>query len=182
MNTIVTLLALVAVLATLTACAGTPEARPTLEAETWEGVDRIHRYGDLYLASQPTPEALDLAVERGVRTLVDQRRAEEERGFDEPAAAGERGLTYANPGFGGPAELTDAILDDTRALLRDGRRPLLMHCASANRTGAVWYAYRVLDEGSDPAAALEEARAVGLRSDALIEIVEHYLERRRGGE
>jgi hypothetical protein len=42
-------------------------------------------------------------------------------------------------------------------LRKPGERPLLLHCASANRVGAVWLAHRVLDGGLSYDAALREA-------------------------
>ena len=88
-------------------------------------------------------------------------------------------MAYANPGFQGPDQLTDTVLDESLALLRDADRPLLMHCASANRTGAVWLAHRVLDGGLSVDQALIEARTVGLRSPAYEARVLEYVTRHR---
>jgi protein tyrosine/serine phosphatase len=40
--------------------------------------------------------------------------------------------------------------------------PLLIHCASANRVGAMWALYRAL-KGNPEELALEEARTIGLQ-------------------
>ena len=55
----------------------------------------------------------------------------------------------------------------------------MLHCASGNRVGAVWLAYRVLDEGLEPGAALEEARTIGLRSAGYEERALEYVRARR---
>lgn len=61
--------------------------------------------------------------------------------------------------------LTDAVFDETRAWLTDdGKKPLLLHCHSANRVGAIWLAHRVLDDGLMLAAAEREATLVGLNT------------------
>ena len=48
-----------------------------------------------------------------------------------------------------------------------GRRPVLAHCSSANRVGALLIPYLILDEGSTPEKAKEIAAEVGLRSNRL---------------
>jgi ubiquinone/menaquinone biosynthesis C-methylase UbiE len=40
----------------------------------------------------------------------------------------------------------------------------MLHCGSANRVGAVWLTYRVLDQGVPIETAIEEAKTIGLRS------------------
>lgn len=47
--------------------------------------------------------------------------------------------------------------------------PLLIHCGSANRVGAMWALYRAL-KGIPEEIALEEARTIGLQSDSEAEI------------
>jgi protein tyrosine phosphatase (PTP) superfamily phosphohydrolase (DUF442 family) len=167
---------LVILTALISACSA-PGA--SLVTEPGFEAERVHRFGDLYLASQPSEADLHLAKALGVRTLVNQRRPEEKIGFDERATAEGLGLAYANPAFRGAHELTDGVLDESLDLLRGADRPLLIHCASANRTGAIWLAYRVLDGGLDFDAALGEARQVGLRSPDYEAVVRDYVERRR---
>jgi uncharacterized protein (TIGR01244 family) len=156
-----------------------PEEAAALEPLQLGALQRLHARGDLYLSSQPSPADLALLRDRGVVTVIDQRGDAETPELDERAVAAELGLEYHNPAFGGPLPLTDEVLDETRALLRDAPRPLLIHCASANRTGAAWLAYRILDEGLEPEAALLEAKAVGLRSEQYEQQVLDYVARRR---
>jgi uncharacterized protein (TIGR01244 family) len=140
-------------------------------------LQRLHVSGGVYLSSQPSPEDLALLRERGVVTVIDQRVDAETPELDERAVVTGLGMGYHNPAFGGPVPLTDAVLDETRALLREAPRPLLIHCASANRTGAAWLAYRILDEGQAVEAALAEARTVGLRSEQYEALVLDYAKR-----
>ena len=87
--------------------------------------------------------------------------------FDEAALVTKLGMAYHNLGFGSAEELTDDLFTRARGILADQlQRPLLFHCASANRVGAFWLAYRVLDEGEPYDDALAEAKKVGLRSAA----------------
>lgn len=173
------LASLIALLACAAACA-TPPSEPVpvehppqavataaLEPWTCGTIERLHTQGGVFLASQPAPEDFRDAKTGGVRTVIDLRRPGEVTDFDEPALVRELGLAYHNFGFKDPEQLTDAVFDGTLALLRDPQaRPILMHCSSANRVGAVWLAHRVLDDGLGWEAALEEAHTVGLRTPA----------------
>lgn len=145
-------------------------------------VKRIHTLHGFFLASQPAAADFEQAQMGGIKTVINQRHASENKEFDEREVVTGLGMTYHNPAFNGPAELTPAVLDETRALLRTSERPVLMHCASANRTGAVWFAYRVLDEGLGVEEALAEARTVGLRSPDYERIVREYIEKQQAGD
>ena len=41
--------------------------------------------------------------------------------------------------------------------------PILFHCVSANRSGAIWHFFRT-NTGNQPIVAIEEGRAAGLES------------------
>jgi len=79
--------------------------------------------------------------------------------------------------FDGPEELTDDVFDRVRQVLRDNQdEPLVLHCGRANRVGAVWMVHRVLDDGVGIDKALEEAKAVGLRTPEYIERAQAYIQ------
>ncbi len=68
----------------------------------------------------------------------------------------------------GHEDIDDETFDRFRELIRDGgRRPVLVHCSSANRVGALLIPYLILDEGRTPEKAREIAAEVGLRSNRL---------------
>ena len=148
-----------------------------LEPATCGAVERLHTFEGVLLASQPDPEDFELLQRDGLATVVNQRLPEEIE-FDERALVEGLGMTYLEPSFRGVEQLTDDVLDESRAILRDAERPLLLHCASANRVGAVWLAHRMLDGGLTRDAALTEARRVGLRSPAYEARVLEYVARR----
>lgn len=155
-------------------------ATPTLEPHTLGGIERLHTQGGVYLASQPAPDDFREAKSDGVRTVIDLRLPGEVTEFDEPALVRELGLAYHNFGFKTPESLSDEVFDGARAVLEDPQaRPILMHCSSANRVGAVWLAHRVLDGGLTWEAALEEAHTVGLRTAAFEERARAYVDARR---
>jgi uncharacterized protein (TIGR01244 family) len=142
-------------------------------------IGRMHRMGGFLLASQPREADLALLKERGVATVVDLRHEQETPSFDERAAVESLGLAYVHLPWNGAHELTDEVFDRAREVLRTARQPVLVHCSSANRVGAVWLPWRVLDGGLDYDAALAEARAIGLSSSIYEQKARVYIERRR---
>ncbi len=128
-------------------------------------------------AGQLGPGAWDALAKAGVRTVVDLRAPNEPRGYDEPAAAKAVGLDYvALPVT--QLTLTDAQFDALRDMLRDAaRRPIVVHCASSNRVGALLLPYFALDEHQPLDQAIELAIAAGLRSQDLAAMAVDYVRR-----
>ena len=104
----------------------------------------------------------------GFATIVDLRSPAEGAGAEQQAAAA-AGLRYVNiPVTGGVP--TDAQVAEFARVVEDpNNAPLLVHCASANRVGAMWTLYRVR-QGIPLAIALEEGRTAGLRPDREAEL------------
>jgi uncharacterized protein (TIGR01244 family) len=153
------------------------EGPPKLEACKIGKAQPSHRLGNLYLAGQPKVEDFQHAKEQGIKTVLNLRK-KEELAWDEEAAVKKLELTYINLPFASPAELKDDVFEQARKILRDKeRQPVLLHCASANRVGAIWLAHRVLDDKLPYAQALEEARKVGLKAPALEETAKNYIAR-----
>lgn len=167
-----TRLALLALLP-LVACNSSKQSGPvheaaneTLRADELGSVRNLHRIGDVYFAGQPSEADFALFQERGVRTVLDIRHDAETPELDERAIVEQLGMRYVHVPWNGPEELNDGVFDELRAVLKDAERPLLFHCASANRVGAIWLAYRALDEGLTLEAAHAEALAIGMRTPA----------------
>lgn len=139
----------------------------------------VHRYGDFYLAGQPSEADLLEAKNVGIQTVVNLRMPKEVT-FNEKQVVDKLGMTYHNPGIGDPGMMTDALFGTIRRILNDSEnQPLLLHCGSANRVGAIWLAYRVLDGGLSYEAALTEAKTVGLRSPAMEKKAKDYINRNK---
>lgn len=115
-----------------------------------------------------------------VRRGRDPAELPEEFEFDEATLVADLGMRYENVGFQDPDTLTDEIFDRVRALLKDpAKKPILLHCSSANRVGAVWLAHQVLDDGLGFDDALAEATTVGLRVPALEAKAKGYIQRQQ---
>ncbi|MBI1379739.1 MAG: hypothetical protein GC161_01480 [Planctomycetaceae bacterium] len=151
----------------------------TLEPVPWKATAKVHRFGDLYLASQPQASDLNQAQADGVRCVLDFRPEGEDRGYDEGALLAELGVPRTIVGFASAEELTDDVFDRARVALAEMPRPLLVHCGSANRVGAVWIVYRTLDLGVDLEQAVTEAKTIGLRAPALEQRAREYVASRR---
>jgi len=144
-----------------------PAAPGTLAPASCGSIQNLHALGDVWFAGQPAAEDFALAQAQGVKTVVNLRRAGEQAGFDEQAHATALGLGYVSLPIGGPSDLTDEVFQRARELLQSAPRPLLLHCASANRVGAVYVPWRVLDGGATLEQALREAHEIGLKSPEL---------------
>lgn len=148
---------------------------PKLEACKIGKASPAHRLGKLYLAGQPQVEDFQIAKEQGIKTVLNLRK-KEELTWDEEAAIKKMGLNYINLPFQSPAELKDDVFEQARKVLSDKeRQPVLLHCASANRVGAIWLAHRVLDDNVPYDQALEEARKVGLKAPPLEAAAKAYI-------
>jgi uncharacterized protein (TIGR01244 family) len=165
--------ALLALLPSACACAGTggsvvdppvEGALERLEPRTLGGIARLHALGDVLASSQPAPEDFEEIRASGVRTVVNLRTAEEQLDLDERALVTGLGLTYVHLPWNGVERLTDEVFARSRELLESVERPLLLHCASANRVGALWIPWRVLDGGVPLEEAVAEARTIGLKT------------------
>lgn len=152
-----------------------PTPEPTLAALELGTVLNLHTFGDVYLSGQPAPEDFALLRDAGVRTVINLRPTAELADFDEAAHVESLGLTYVHLPFNSPDGMTDELIEEARLQLTFREGPVLVHCASANRVGALWIAHRTLDAGLTPEEALAEAKLIGLRSEALADRAEAYV-------
>lgn len=101
--------------------------------------------------------------EAGIRHVIDLTPDAETPDFDEAAAVRAAGLGYSNLPLRGPMDLTreNALAFD--ALVRGAPRPVLVHCASGNRVGAMAALRAVWVEGKPVEEAIAIGKAWGLR-------------------
>jgi uncharacterized protein (TIGR01244 family) len=129
----------------------------------------------LYTYGQPSAAHLQQAAAAGITTVIDLRSAGENRGYDEKAAAEALGLRYVSLPVAGSGGLT---ADNARALhqiLGNDTGPVLLHCASSNRAGALLALRAARQQNWEPVSALELGHAAGLRQPALIEQVRRQI-------
>ncbi|HUF47603.1 MAG TPA: sulfur transferase domain-containing protein [Vicinamibacterales bacterium] len=130
-----------------------------------------------------SPEAMAGLARLGFKAVVNLRLATETgAAIDESKAAAEAArLKYIHLPFNG-AEPDPKVLDQFILTVTDPEnQPVFVHCGTANRVGAFWLAKRMLVDRWDEARALEEAKAIGLSSEALQKFALDYVAKRRGG-
>jgi uncharacterized protein (TIGR01244 family) len=114
-------------------------------------------------AGQPSVAALEAAAKAGYKSVIDLRALTEDRGFDEQSTVQGLGMSYVSLPVDGAAGVSYANADELDKLLATLPKPILVHCASSNRVGAL-LALRANAAGMDDAAALELGVANGLGS------------------
>lgn len=131
---------------------------------------------DVVTGGQPTAAEIAALAAVGVKTVLDLRLPHEPRGFDEAHAVEQAGMRYVSVPVQGlvPDEAFAAV---RRELRQAAGAPLLYHCASANRVGALMIPHLMLDRGQDQATALRTAQQVGLRDGMLAQQALDYVRR-----
>ncbi len=162
-------MSLLALLGTVNLVAGAQEDAPA-------GVVNYTRIdATVACAGATPPEAMADLKRLGFASVINFRTAEEDGANIEAskAAAAEAGLQYIHIPFRAPnAEVTEAFLS---AISNTDNQPAYIHCASANRVGAMWFIKRVKQDGWDSDRAMAEAETIGLRSERLKEFAVGYV-------
>jgi uncharacterized protein (TIGR01244 family) len=111
-------------------------------------------------AGQPDEAALRVFSESGYVAVIDMRGPGEDRGFDEASTVAGLGMDYITL----PIEKGDITFDKAReldAILARYDQPVLLHCGSGNRVGAMLALREFLASG-DAGKALQKGRDAGL--------------------
>lgn len=115
----------------------TGEAAPALSVVEFPNATEL-RPG-VWGGGQPTREQLQAAAAAGVKSVVNLRPLTEEGAWDERAYVEELGMRYVHIPVAGPAEITEENADLLAAVIDDAQaRPVLIHCASGKRAGALF--------------------------------------------
>ncbi len=128
-------------------------------------------FPDILTGGQPTLQQLETAVARGYRTVINLRPVNEGGTTREDVEG--LGMSYVLIPVAGAEGLT---IENTRALndaLRDAERPVIVHCASGNRVGALFALRAFHVDGKSADEALEIGKIAGLTR--LEPVVRHQL-------
>ncbi len=141
--------------------ASTPGAPPPLGIRNFAVIEP-----GIAASAQPSREALAAAAAAGYRRVVDLRTdAESPHPDEEGAVVRELGMEYVRIPVAG-ADVRPEHADALAAAIGDAAEaPVLVHCASANRTGAVWSLYLVRHRGVAPEDALREGERIGMSAE-----------------
>lgn len=110
---------------------------------------------------QPDEDVLRAAAAAGYVAVVDLRTMDEPRGIDERALTEQLGMTYVSLPVGSPRDVTYENAAELDRVLAAMPGPVLLHCASGNRVGAL-FALRAKAAGASDEEALEKGRQAGL--------------------
>lgn len=139
-----------------------PDAPLKVDLDTVVKSGMVHPVDGITAAGQPDEAALKVFAEQGYTTVIDLRTEGEDRGLDEATAVRELGMSYVLLPIG-----RDSInFENAKALdklIAEAGGPVLVHCGSANRVGAL-LALRKSLAGADDATALEYGKEGGLTS------------------
>jgi uncharacterized protein (TIGR01244 family) len=123
-------------------------------------------------AGQPNPAQLAASAASGFKTVIDLRGADEDRGMDEKAIIEGLGMSYVTLPVEGGAGVTYANAAALDRLLAQSEGPVLIHCSTSNRAGAL-LALRAKLNGEDVESALALGVAGGVTG--LKQVVEQKL-------
>ncbi len=144
------------------------------------GVTNYTRVDATVACAGATPvQALPEIKKSGFVSVVNFRMASEQgANIDEAkAVAAQLGLKYIHLPFQTPTpEIAEAFL---KAAADSSNQPMYIHCASANRVGAMWFIKRVKLDNWDVERAMKEAEGIGLRAPNLKEFALTYVGAKR---
>jgi uncharacterized protein (TIGR01244 family) len=131
---------------------------------------KLARVGtDLYIAGQPTADALRQLHDQGVTTVVNLRTPEEMAtiGFDEAALVASLGMKYVYlPVRGGnPYPYSPETVSSFSRAMKEATGGVLLHCTVAWRASHLWAAYLIQERGMPVDTALARARLINLMAD-----------------
>jgi uncharacterized protein (TIGR01244 family) len=158
-----------------------PPAPPKVAAkvEPFAGITNFAPVDDTFAcAGAFKAEAAAELKRRGYASVVNFRKASEEGAAieAEKAAVEAAGLKYiAIPWARTDADVKPALDAFLSAAKDPANRPMLFHCASANRASAFWAIKRVVVDGWTKEKALAEAETIGLTQEPMRKWVEEYL-------
>lgn len=122
---------------------------------------KVPREG-VYSCGQPSPEQLEELKKAGVRTIVDLR-GPGENDWDERSAVESLGMAYHQIPVTGPGDITEENARRLSKIMDDeASRPVLIHCGSGNRVGALYALKAFHCDECGGEEAVEAGRAAGL--------------------
>lgn len=141
------------------ATSGQPGAQPT------PALERFHAPAEgTYSGGRITADELPALRAAGIAQVIDLTPDAETPAFDEATAVRAAGMAYANLPIAGPADLTPEAVAAFDHLLRNAEGPVLVHCASGNRVGALAALRAAQIDGQPEEEAIAEGRRWGLGS------------------
>jgi uncharacterized protein (TIGR01244 family) len=153
------------------ACRQTPEQTPDVVSTAASDIGEVTAAPELLpnqtvpaegivSGGQPTPQQLAAARDAGYRTVINLRQPDEPGVGDEAEIVGTLGMEYVSIPVAGAAGLTRENVETFATALEKAEYPVVLHCSSGNRIGALMALKAAWLDGKTP----EEAMQIGLAS------------------
>jgi len=153
------------------------------KVEPFGGLKNVVKYKNFYIASQPSPEAISMMKERGITTVITNRAAKENKGFEEQKYVEQAGLKFMrariyNDRYGDIKDnkLNLAELEKALNLISetdDG--DVFVHCGSGDRASMILAAHLFNVDKNSAKEALTKARQAGLKNKGITAQLEIYM-------
>ena len=142
-------------------------SRPAIRKLNIENTPNVSTFDNrFYFAGQPDQEALNQFADFGVRTVINLRTDQEMAGlgFDEKAVVEKAGMTYVHTPMG--REIPDASTLQKIMIALDTAKdaPVLLHCSTSMRVGAIWSIYAGRRSNLAVDEAIAEGKAAGMNA------------------
>lgn len=120
-------------------------------------------YSGVMTGGQPTAEDLAQLAEKGFKTVVNLRTESEDGLAGERATVEGLGMRYISLPIAGGDDLNESNAMTLHELLQDqAARPMLLHCGSSNRVGALVALAAFYGDGLTPEDAMTHGIAAGM--------------------
>ena len=132
-------------------------------------INEVQATGDLQpidgitSSGQPDAKEFEIVAKSGYVAVIDMRGPDENRGLDEKTVVENLGLEYIEFPIVGRDAISFDNAQHLDTLLADIDGPVLLHCGSGNRVGAI-LALRHSLQGADDPDAMEYGISAGLTS------------------
>nr|WP_035991498.1 protein tyrosine phosphatase family protein [Leptolyngbya sp. KIOST-1] len=122
---------------------------------------------DIAIATnQPESTSFEQAAQAGFKSVLNLRSPQEEGALaDEKTNVEQAGLTYAQIPVK-PSDISDELTDRVMQTLDELPKPVLAHCKSGMRSGAMALMYEATRNGMSADAALKKGKENGFDCDA----------------
>ena len=164
----VTLIALTAVVfaGCKTEPSAQPETAPVVETAAVDPITLVKNgkmpMEGVLTGGQPTDEQLAALRDAGFATVINLRQRNERGTRREEEKVTDLGMTYVSIPVSGKTGLNEENAAALASALEEAVRPVLLHCGSGNRVGALLAVKAFWLDGASATEALEIGRAAGL--------------------
>jgi uncharacterized protein (TIGR01244 family) len=158
----------------LAGCQSAPHKPVRIESDN---VRNLSRSGRLYISGVPDDEGLQQIKDRRVQTIIDFR-LEDQYSEDYPQRVRDLGMDYVAIPMRSDGMTDEQAETFVKVMEARGDETILLQCASANRSGAMYGVWCAVHDGLPTDEAIEQARAAGMKNDELAEDLRQYLDAR----